>query len=46
MNEVLRSFIEKFVMVCFDDILMYGCDEDSQVEHLSLYAKLERYDVF
>ena len=35
MNEVLRPFIGKFVVVYFDDILMCGRDEASLVEHLS-----------
>jgi len=35
MNEILRLFIGKFVVVYFDDILVYGHDEASHVEHLS-----------
>jgi len=34
MNEVLRPFIEKFVVVYFDDSSVYSCDELSHMEHL------------
>ena len=56
MNELLRTFIGNFVMVYFEDILVYSCDETSHVEHLSkvfqvlrqqkLYAKLEKCQLF
>jgi len=56
MNEVLRSFIGKFVVVYFNDILLYSQDEASYIEHLTqvfqflrqqvLYAKLEKYKLF
>jgi len=35
MKEILRPFIGKFVMVYFDDILVYNCDVASHVEHIS-----------
>jgi len=35
MNEVLRPFIRKFMMVYFDDILVYSQDEASRIEHLT-----------
>ena len=35
MNEVLRSFIGNFVVVYFDDILVYSQDETSHTEHLT-----------
>jgi len=35
MNEVLRLFIEKFVVVYFDDILIYSQDEASYTEYLT-----------
>jgi len=51
MNEVLRPFIGKSMVVYFDDILVYNQDEVSHVERLTqvfqvfrqqaLYAKLE-----
>jgi len=34
-NAVLRPFNGMFVMVYFDDILMYSHDETSHMEHLS-----------
>jgi len=34
MNEVLQPFINKFIVVYFDDIIMFSHNETSHIEHL------------
>jgi len=34
MNHVLKSFLEKFVVICFHDILVYSQSEEEHMGHL------------
>jgi len=40
MNQVLRPFINKFVVVYFDNILMFSRSETNHIEHLRSALKV------
>ena len=42
MNHVLRSFIEKFVIVCFDDILIYIKRLNEHINHFKQVIEILR----
>jgi hypothetical protein len=39
MNEVLKYFIRKFVIVCLDDILVFSKTEEDHLRHLTLVMR-------
>jgi hypothetical protein len=42
MNNVLNKFLDKFVMVFIDDILIYSENREEHEEHLSLVLQVLR----
>ena len=42
MNNVLREFLAKFVVVYFDDVLIYNTDLDLHIEYLSVVMNVLR----
>lgn len=47
MNEVFRAFLRKFVLVFFDDILIFSTTWTEHLHHISLtLAKLREHQLF
>lgn len=47
MNTVFQSYLRKFVLVFFDDILVYSVDWQSHLKHLELVLlKLEEHELY
>ncbi|KAA3474150.1 DNA/RNA polymerases superfamily protein [Gossypium australe] len=54
MNRIFRPYLDRFVVVFIDDILIYSCDETQHAEHLrivlqtlrekQLYAKFSKFE--
>ena len=42
MNDIFRPYLRKFILVFFDDILVYGKSVEHHVEHLSITLQLLR----
>ncbi|KAL0536084.1 hypothetical protein IC582_025016 [Cucumis melo] len=47
MNQVFRPYLRKFILVFFDDILVYSKDAESHLEHLTiLFTLLREHSLF
>ena len=40
MNDMLRFFLDKFVIVYFDDILIYNKNDEKYLEHVRFVMKI------
>jgi hypothetical protein len=47
MNDTLRPFLRRFVLIFFDDILIYSSSWSEHLRHINLVlAKLEEHHLF
>ena len=42
MNRIFRPYLDQFVVVFIDDILIYSCDESEHAEYLRLVLQILR----
>ncbi|KAA3465995.1 Retrotransposon protein [Gossypium australe] len=42
MNQIFKPYLDRFVVVFIDDILIYSCDETQQAEHLRIVLQTLR----
>ena len=40
MNQIFKDYLNEFVIVFIDDILIYSKDEDQHVEHLKIVMQM------